>query len=198
MTVVPMLGDWEVPRIAMMRSEEARKFAEFPVPGRRGSLFQDLDAEAAVIEIAGALYAEEETAPFMREARRRFTAAEPLTFVADITEATDIQYVLIEHLVLELRGDRPGELGYRLRLRESPPPPPPSDPFGGIAGDLMAEAGALVEGVTSALDALDALADLPDFSDPSALLGGTTDEASAAIDRLGEIGGRLQALFGGS
>ena len=196
MTVTPMLGDWEIPRIALMRTKEARKLQAYPIPGRAGSVYQDLGAEATVIEIAGSIYQAEDRSRFMEDARSRFLAAEPLAFVADITEATDIQYVIIESLVLEERGDRPDEVGYRMRLRESPPPPPPPDPFGAIDTDLLDTAAGFVDGVTGALDALDALGDIPDFSDPSALLGGTTDEAIAAIAQIGSLGSRLQSLFG--
>ena len=141
MTVTPMLGDWEVPRIALMRTEEARKLQAYPIPGRAGSVYQDLGAEATIIDIAGSIYLAEERSRFMEDARSRFLAAEPLTFVADITEATDIQYVIIESLVLEERGDRPDEVAYRMRLRESPPPPPPPDPFGAIDSDLLGGGG---------------------------------------------------------
>jgi len=196
MAVTPMLGDWEIPRIASMRTEEARKLSEFRIPGRAGSIWQDLGAEALVIEIAGSVYTEEERTTFLDDARGRFTAGEPLTFVADIVQATDIQYVLIESLVVEERGDRPDEISYWMRLRESPPPPPPPAPFGAIDTDLLDAAGSFVDGISSALDAVTALGDIPDFSDPSSLLGGTTQEAVAALDRLGAIAPSIQSLFG--
>ena len=196
MSVTPMLGDWEVPRVALLRTEEARKLVEFPVTGRSGSAYQDLGTAAAAIDIAGSVYTEEERTGFLDEARKRFLDGEPLTFVADIMRATDIQYVLIESLVVEESGLRPDEIAYRMRLRESPPPPPPGDILGGIDAGLLDAAQGLVDGVTGALDALDALGDIPDFSDPSSLLGGTTDEAAGAVARLGEVGGALQDLFG--
>lgn len=191
-----MLGDWEIPRIAMMRTEEARKLSEFRIPGRAGSIWQDLGSEAMVIEVAGSVYAEAESTAFLDDVRGKFAAAEPLTFVADIVHATDLQYVLIESLVIEEHGDRPDEIAYRMTLRESPPPPPPSDPFGAIDADLLGAAGAFIDGVSSALDAVAALGDLPDFSDPSSLLGGTTQEAIGAIDRLGSVASSIQSLFG--
>lgn len=196
MTITPMLGDWEIPRIAMMRTEEARKLSEFRIPGRAGSIWQDLGREAVTIDVAGSVYAEEEWTAFLDEARAKFTAGEPLTFVADIVHATDLQYVLIESLVIEEHGDRPDEISYRMRLRESPPPPPPSDPFGDIDAGLLDDAGAFIDGVSSALDAVAALGDLPDFSDPSSLLGGTTQEAVSALDRLGDVASSIQSLFG--
>src|SRR5262245_36506323 len=132
MTVTPMLGDWEIPRIASMRTEEARKLSEFRIPGRAGSIWQDLGSEALVIEISGSVYTEEDRTTFLDDVRSRFTAGQPLTFVADILHATDLQYVLTENLVVEEGGDRPDEISYWMRLRESPPPPPPPDPFGAI------------------------------------------------------------------
>jgi hypothetical protein len=198
MSVTPMLGDWEIPRIAFLRTEEARKLAVHGVPGRTGAVYQDLGAEAAVIELAGSVFTEEERSAFFEDVRSRFAEGEPLTFVADILTATDIQYVLIDSLVFEERAERAGELSYRMRLRQSPPPPPPPDPFGAIDSGLLDAASGFADAIGDAMDALDALSNIPDFSDPSALLGGTTDEALAAMNRIGEIGSRLQSLFGSS
>lgn len=196
MGVTPMLGDWEVPRVAFLRMEEARKLAEFAVPTRGGSVYQDLGATAAVVEIAGAVFGPEERSAFLTGLRERMRAAEPLTFVADIAEATDIQFVLVESLVVEEHGVRPDEIAYRLRLRESPPPPPPPDPLGGIDGGLLDAASGFVAAAGAALDALEALGNIPDFSDPSALLGGTADGVKSALSALGDIGPKLNALFG--
>ena len=195
MAVKPVLGDWEVPRVAMMRTAEARKFAELAVPGRQGSLFQDLNAEPTLVEIAGSLFADEERSEFLTTVREKFRAGEPVTFVADITEATDIQFVVIDSMRFEQRADRPDEVFYHLALRESPPPPPP-DPLGGIDTSLLDEAAGFVDGVTDALDALDALANLPDFSDPTALLGGTLDQVTTALDQLGNVTSAITDLFG--
>jgi hypothetical protein len=194
--VKPVLGDWEIPRVAMMRTAEARKFAELAVPGRQGSLFQDLNAEPTLVEIAGSLFADEERSEFLTTVREKFRAGEPVTFVADITEATDIQFVVIDSMRFEQRADRPDEVSYHLTLRESPPPPPPPDPLGGIDTSLLDEAAGFVEGVTDALDALDALANLPDFSDPTALLGGTLDQVTTALDQLGSVSSAITELFG--
>lgn len=196
MAVKPVLGDWEIPRVGLMRTAEARKFAELPVPGRQGSLFQDLNAEPTLVEIAGSLFADEERSEFLTTVREKFRAGEPVTFVADITEATDIQFVVIDSMRVEQRADRPDEVFYHLTLRESPPPPPPPDPLGGIDTSLLDQAAGFVDGVTDALDALDALANLPDFSDPTALLGGTLDQVTTALDQLGGVSSAISELFG--
>lgn len=196
MAVKPVLGDWEIPRVALMRTEEVRKFAELPVPGRRGSLFQDLNAEPTVIEIGGSIFADEERNQFLQTVRDKFRAGEPATFVADITQATDIQFVVIDSMRFEQRADRPDEVFYHLLLRESPPPPPPPDPLGGIDAGLLDAAAGFVDGVTNALDALESLANLPDLSDPSALLGGTLDKVTSALGGLSDVSGAITDLFG--
>ncbi len=196
MTTTPMLGDWEIPRIAFLRTQEARKLAEHRIPGRTGSLYQDLGAEPVTIEIAGSVFSDDERTGFLDEARARFAAAEPLTFVADILHATDIQYVLVQSLTVEEVATRPGEIAYRMMLRESPPPPPPGDPFGGLDAGILGDAAGFIDGVTDALAAVSALGDIPDFSDPSSLVGGATDEAAALIDGIGGIGASVQSLFG--
>ena len=196
MNTKPVLGDWEVPRIQSLRSDERRRIAELPIPGRAGSLLQDLNSAATAIEIQGSVFADERS-DFLSTVREKFHAGEPLSFVADITEATDIQYVMIESLVVEESSRFPNQIDYFLKLRESPPPPPPVDLLGGIDDGLLDLAEGFVDGVTDVLDAIDALANIPDFSDPSALLGGTLDGVTAAVDQLSELSGLIDGLFGG-
>jgi hypothetical protein len=195
MSSKPMLGDWEVPRIQQMRTDEQRRLVELPIPGRAGSLLQDLNSAPAVIEIRGSLFADERSG-FLTSVRERFKAGEPLTFVADITEATDIQYVMIESLRVEASSRFPEQIDYALRLRESPPPPPPADLLGGIDTSLLDQAGDFIDGVTDVLDAIDALANIPDFSDPSALLGGALTDVTGAIGQLDDVSGLIDGLFG--
>ena len=195
MNTKPMLGDWEVPRIQKMRSEERRRIAELPIPGKAGSLLQDLNSAPTAVEIHGSLYADERS-EFLTSVREKFRAGEPLTFVADITEATDVQYVMIESLLVEESSHRPDQIDYFLKLRESPPPPPPNDLLGGIDDGLLGLAEDFVDGVTDVLDAINALANVPDFSDPSALLGGTLDDVTSAVGQLDDIGGLIDDLFG--
>lgn len=197
MSVTPMLGDWEVPRVSLLRTEEARKLTEYRVAGRSGSVWLDMGADPVTIEVAGSVFSEAERTGFLDAARARFAAAEPLTFVADIIRATDVQYVLIESLVVEEVAARPDEIAWRMTLRESPPPPPPPDPFGAIDTGLLDAAAGFVDGVTAALDAVAALGDIPDFTDPSALVGGATTEAVALIDDLGGVSSAITSLFGG-
>lgn len=197
MRVKPLLADWEVPNIAALETLERRELAELEVPGRVGSVFQDLNAAPTRIAIRGSLYGDERRDEFFEQVREKFRAGEPVTFVADIVTATDVQYVLIEAMQFGESGSAPDETAYVLVLRESPPPPPPPDPLGGLDVGLLEQAGSLVDSVTGALDALDALANLPDIQDPTPPLGGVVDGAAAAVSVIGGVGGALTSLFGG-
>jgi len=199
MNVRPVLGSWEIPNIVSIQTLEQRSFVELPVPGRVGSLFQDMNSSPTRIAIHGSLYGDQTRDDFLEEVRAHFQAGEPLTFVADIVTATEIQYVIIETLHFEESGTRPDEIEYAIILRESPPPPPPPDPLGGLDSGLLDQAGDFIDSVNGALDALDMLGgDIPDLSDPTAPLANTLDEVASALDELGGITSALTDLFGES
>src|SRR5690606_2559120 len=107
MRVKPMLGDWEVMRIASIHALERRTWVELTVPGRVGSLFHDLNTAPTRIAIRGSLQGDEAKDAFLAAVREQFRAGEPVTFVGDIVTATEVQYVIIETLEFEERGDRP-------------------------------------------------------------------------------------------
>jgi len=198
MKAKPLLGDWEVPNIGTIETLERRELAELEVPGRVGSLFQDLNAAPTRIAIRGSLFGDEKRDEFLGKVRERFRAGEPVTFVADIITATEVQYVLIETMHFAESGELPDETSYFLVLRESPPPPPPPDPLGGLDAGLLDAAGDLLDTVTGALDALDALANLPELQDPTPPLEGVIDGVSSALEGLGGVTTAISDLFGGS
>ena len=197
MKVKPMLGDWEIPHIAAIRSAERRAFAELPVPGRAGSVFQDLNAGPVRLAIAGSLYGDESRDAFLEEVRGKFKAGEPVTFVADVLTATAVQYVIVEELRCEESGVRPDQIDYFLVLRESPPPPPPPNPLGGLDAGLLDQAGSFLDSVTGALDALDMLGSVPELKDPTPPLRGALDGVKSAVGGLGGVAAKLGDLFGG-
>jgi hypothetical protein len=196
MKVKPVLGDWEIPHIAAIRSAERRAFAELPVPGRAGSVFQDLNAGPVRVAIEGSLYGDEARDAFLEELRGKLRAGEPVTFVADIVTATEVQYVIIEELRCEESGVRPDQIDYFLVLRESPPPPPPPDPLGGLDAGLLDQAGSFLDSVTGALDALDMLGSIPDLGNPTEPLMGLLDDFGSATEGLPGIMDSLITLIG--
>lgn len=197
MKVKPMLGDWPVPHIAAIQSAERRALAELSVPGRAGSVYQDLAGGPVRIAIAGSLYGDEVRDDFLDQVRGKFKAGEPVTFVADIVTATDVQYVVIEELRFAESGTRPDQTDYFLLIRESPPPPPPPDPLGGLDSGLLDQAAGFLDSVTGALDAIQALGSLPELKDPTPPLRGALDGVKSAVGGLAGVAGKLTDLFGG-
>lgn len=198
MNVKPVLGDWEIPRIEAIDAFEQRRFVELEVPGRAGSLYQDLNLRPAWIGLRGSLFGDETRNDFLEALREKFRAGEPVTFVADILTATEVQYVVIETLAVAQSGSHPDQMDYRIVLRESPPPPPPPDPFGGIDTGLLGDAASLLDSVTGALDALEMLGAIPDISDPTPPLRETLSGVGSALAGLAEVTGSLSNLFGES
>jgi len=191
--VKPVLGGWEIPHISSIGSLEQRSFAELEVPGKTASLFQDLAATPTRIVISGSLYGDEDRDDFLQEVRGKFRAGEPVTFVADIVTATEVQYVVIETLRFEQSATQPDEIEYLIALRESPPPPPPPAPD--LDSALADEAAAFGDSVTSALGAIDAVSG-PNFGDPTPPLQGTIDGVTSALGGLEGVPDKLGGLFG--
>lgn len=192
----PVLGDWEIPRIESIGTAESRRFVELPVPGRAGSLFQDLNTRPTQIAIRGSLYGDEARDEFLNKLREKYKAGEAVTFVADIVTATSVQYVVIQSLRMEESGRQPDQTDYAIVLQESPPPPPPPDPLGALDGGLLSAAAGLVGQVTGALDAISKLANLPSLKDPTPPLKGTVGGVKSIVGGLGDAGSKMKDLFG--
>ncbi|MCP4338719.1 MAG: hypothetical protein GY799_07460 [Desulfobulbaceae bacterium] len=196
MNVKPVLGDWEIPRIQSIQSLERRNFVELDIPGRVGSLFQDMNTGPTRVAICGSLYGDEARNEFLEELRGKFREGEPVTFVGDIVTATEVQYVLIETLQFEESGLKPDQLDYFIILKESPPPPPPPDPLGGIDTALLDQAGDFLDSVTGALDVINSIGSVPDLSDPTADLTSALDGVTSATSGLDDALSPLQSIFG--
>lgn len=196
MKIRPMLGDWEVARLSSIHVLEQRTWVELPVPGRIGSLFQDLNTAPTRIALRGSVQGDEAREEFMTAVREQFRGGEPVTFVADIVTATEVQYVVIESLEFEERGELPDELEYRVVVRESPPPPPPPSPLGDLDTGLLDEAQGLMDSVTGALDAIEALGSIPDFGDPTPPLRSALEGVTSTTGALTGIVTDLRNLLG--
>lgn len=196
MNVKPVLGDWEIPRIQFIQSLEKRNFVELDIPGRVGSLFQDMNTGPTRVAICGSLYGDETRNEFLEELRGKFREGEPVTFLGDIVTATEVQYVIIETLQFEENGLKPDQMDYFIILKESPPPPPPPDPLGGIDTDLLDQAGNFIDSVTGALDVIDSIGSVPDLSDPTDDLTSALDGVTSAMSGLDDALTPLQNIFG--
>ena len=192
----PVLDGWEIPRISTIQTVESRSMVELAVPGMTGSLYQDLNATPPRIVITGSLYSDDVRDQFLNDLRGKYKAGDPVTFVADIVTATEVQYVVIDELRMEEKAGTPDEMTYWLALRESPPPPPPPDPLGGLDSGLLDQAQGLVDSAAGALDAITKLGSLPDLKDPTPPLKGTLDGVKSITGGLSGVGGGLKDLFG--
>ena len=134
-------------------------------------------------------------APTSRKLRTKFKAAEPVSFAADITTATEIVDVLIEDLRVVGVAGRPNMFSYALVLRESPPPPPPPDPLGGLNTDILGDAQGLFDHAVGMMDVLNQLGSVPDFGDPTVPLGSMLDSVGTITSGLPAVLGPLGELF---
>lgn len=159
MLVKPMIDGWEIPRIARIASGESRRLSLLPVPGLAGDLTQDLGKGALVVEISGSLFGDEARDEFLKTVRAKFLAGEPVDFIADIVNESELEQVVIESLDLEENAANPDECFYSIRLREYTEPPEPP----GLGADFGAELDAALDlDAELGLDLLD-LPSLPDL-----------------------------------
>lgn len=196
MKVRPALDGWEVPRIQSIDTLERRSLVELEVPGRVGNLFQDMNTTPTRIVIAGSLYGDEARDEFFDNLRTKYQAGDPVTFVADIVTATEVQYVVIETLRFKESSVSPDQIDYFFVIKESPPPPPPPDPLGGLDAGLLEGAGDFLDSVSGALDLIDSLGSIPDIGDPTPPLQNALAQVEAATSGLDAVANELQTLFG--
>ena len=129
---------------------------------------------------------------FLTRIREPFNAGEPLTFVADIVSATELEQVLVEGLELHESNDSADSFRYVIRLRqyvEPPEPPPPIDELGADLGpelDLLAGLG------LDGLEIPSLLGDVPSIGDPTppllAALDGVKGGVAPLQDALAGLG----------
>ncbi len=199
MLVRPMIGRWEVPHIEGIASRESRRLAVIPVPGLSGDLHQDLGRDALEVELFGSLSGDQARDDFLKELRGQFLAGEPVDFVADIVNESELEQVLITSFVLEEGAARPEEFRYRMVLREYTEPPEPPAPSG-LGDDFGLDVDGLLDlDVDLGLDLLDLagmLGDVPQIGD---LLAPVEPAARALKDTLAgaaDVLGPLNDLLG--
>lgn len=196
MSLTPMLGDFELPQVTRLETLETRDLLELPVPGRAGSLFQDLNRQPTRIVVEGSVSGEQPGLDFLAAVREKYAAGEPMTFTSDIVNGTDLQYVLLQQLHVQAEASAPDQIDYAVWLVESPPPPPPGGLLDGIDGGLLDAAAGMLDTAMGALDALAALGSVPELSDPTKPLANIVGTTGPAIAQLGQLGSGLGDLLG--
>ncbi|HEX9645708.1 MAG TPA: hypothetical protein VGC11_17080 [Acidimicrobiia bacterium] len=181
-----MIGRWEPPALERIEVVEGRRLARLPVPGLMGDLHQDLGTESLTVAITGSLQGDERRSTFLEELRTAFLEGEPVPFVADITETSDLENVLIVGFELSEANNWGDEFRYRIELRQYVEPPEPP----GFLDDLgIPDLEGLALSLLDGLGLPDLLGGIPDVADPTAPL-------EPALDKVREATGAVPALLG--
>jgi hypothetical protein len=181
-----MIGQWEPPSIERIEVIEARRLARLPVPGLMGDLHQDLGADSLTVAITGSLQGDERRSTFLEELRTAFLDATPVPFVADITESSELEDVLIVGFELSEANEWGDEFRYRIELRQYVEPPEPP----GMLDDLgIPDLEDLALSLLDGLELPDLLGAVPDIADPTVPL-------QPALEQVREATGSVPALLG--
>lgn len=196
MIIRPMIGDWEVPSIERIELSEGRRLARLGVPGLAGDLHQDLGAESLTVAITGSLQGDELRSGFLTTLREAYNEGTPLTFVSDITEASEVEEVLVVGFDVAEANDWGDEFRYRITLRQYVEPPEPPGLLDDLGADLIPDLDDLAGALLDALDLPALLGAVPDVADPTVPLQPALDavrDATAAVpDLLGGLAGALE------
>ncbi|HEX2051766.1 MAG TPA: hypothetical protein VHJ34_14205 [Actinomycetota bacterium] len=190
-----MIGDWEVPSIERIELSEGRRLARLGVPGLAGDLHQDLGAESLTVSITGSLQGDDLRSGFLTTLREAYNEGTPLTFVSDITEASDVEEVLVVGFDVAECNDWGDEFRYRILLRQYVEPPEPPGLLDDLGADLIPDLDDLAGALLDALDLPALLGTVPDVADPTVPLQPALDavrDATAAVPAL--LGGLSEAL----
>jgi hypothetical protein len=190
-----MIGEWEVNGIESIRALERRRIARLPVPGLLGDLQQDLGTSSLLVEIAGSLHGDTARDEMLEEIRSRFRAGEPVTFVADITTATELEEVVIEELEVSEVNEAADGFRYRVVLREYVEPPPPPAPFEDLGLDLLGELDLLSSLGLDGLELPGLLASIPEIADPVEPVMGALDGLEESLQPLSGVLDGLRGAF---
>ncbi len=190
-----MIGDWELPCIERVELHQARRQVRIGVPGLLGDLHQDLGVESLAVTITGSLSGAETRSGFLEALQEQFRSGDPVPFVADIVESSELEDVVIVSFDVVETDEWVDAVRYRIVLRqyvEPPEPPPlvPELPLDDLAG-LADLAGNLLDG----LDLPALLGGVPALADPSEPIRpalGTARDAVADVPAL--LGGLREAL----
>jgi hypothetical protein len=194
--VKPMVDQWEIPRIERIATLEGRRIARFGVPGLAGDLQQDLGAGSLAVEISGSLQGDEARDAFLNRVREAFQAGEPVSFVADVVTATELEQVIIEGLELEEVDESAGSFRYLIRLRQYVEPPAPPTPIDDLGASLDASLDELAGLGLAGLELPGILADIPTLGDPMPPLREALKGVEAATAPLNELLSGLRSTLG--
>ena len=172
----PMIDDLSLPQVQVVRSYDKRMLAEHRATGMDGSFLQNMGRKPSCIMLAGIASGDESMA-FVEALDDKFNAGEPVTFVTDIIQDSDIEQMLIDDLKLEELAGKPNRFAYVVTLREHIEPLEPED-VSALNDDILADANSLLDELIEGLDL--------SLTFPTGL--------ERFIEPLGDLLGRLRAF----
>jgi outer membrane protein OmpA-like peptidoglycan-associated protein len=185
----PVLGELELQQVQRIAVDGDRVLEEHEVVALEGDFLQELGRRATTIDVSGVLTGEE-AGQGLKALRESFRAAEPVSFVSDISTATRVDDVLIEALSVRELAGRPARFEYAVRVREllQPPPvteePPPPVPPEPPEPDIVRDVGTLIVEVTAE--------DAPDLDPSQATV--TAQRIAPPADETSAVGGDVRTL----
>jgi hypothetical protein len=192
----PMVDDWELPCIERVELLEARRLARLGVPGMTGDLHQDLGAESLTIAITGSLQGDRARTDFLTALQEKFRAGEPVPFVADIAESSELELVLIVGFEIVEANTSADLVHYRLVLRQYVEPPAPPSGLPELPGDLLDSLADLAGGLLDGLDLPGLLGGIPEIADPAAPIRPAMDAVKSATGAVPDLLAQLRGVLG--
>jgi hypothetical protein len=195
--VRPVIGEWQVPSIERIDTVEGRRIARLSVPGLLGDIQQDLGAASLMVAISGSLQGDEARDDFLQKLRESFRAGDPVSFAADITNAAELDRVLIDELELQEVNDYADGFRYRIVLREYVEPPAPPAPSDDLGLDLGGELDDLASVGLDGLNLPDLLGGVPDVANPVPPLQGALGAVQSATQQVPDLLQGVSKVFTG-
>ncbi len=189
MIIRPMLGDWELPCVERVELVESRRLTRLGVPGLVGDLHQDLGAESLTVAITGSTEGDQRRGDLLGSLQEAYLAGDPLPFVADIVESSELEEVVIVSFEV-VETHEHAETHYRLLLRQYVEPPPPPSGLPQLPDDLLDDLSDLAGNLMDAMDLPGLLAGVPDLADP-------TEAVRPALDSVRKATGRVPTALAG-
>jgi hypothetical protein len=146
----PLLGGIELPQVQDLATHDQRAVAEHKAPGKDGSMLQNLGRAPTGVTVRG-VATDTASLELVERLKAVLQSGQPVAFVADISDDTAIEQVLVDDLQVRELAGRPGRYAYVLTLREYTEPVEPASSVALDAG-ILEDARGLLDGIVDGLD----------------------------------------------
>jgi hypothetical protein len=191
-----MIDDWELPCIERVELLQARRHVRLGVPGLDGDLHQDLGTQSLTVAITGSLTGDERRSGFLETLQQKFRAGDPVPFVADIVESSELEDVVIVGFEMLETDEWADAVRYRIVLRQYVEPPPPPSLLSELELDELAGLEDLAGSLLDGLDLPGLLGGVPALADPSEPIRPAMQTVRSAVGDVPSLLGNLRSALG--